>query len=107
MPPNIVRMRCFILLVFLAFPASVIAADAVPDTSASIGSQSKTNCGVTVKEALKEARQALAISDSGSERAALKCLIEAMSRFEAENPTAVRDGGIHVLTAPSSTASVR
>lgn len=37
-PPNIVRMRCFILLVFLAFPVSAIAADAARDPSRSIAS---------------------------------------------------------------------
>lgn len=36
--PNIVRMRSFILLVFLAFPFAALAADAARDTSGSIAS---------------------------------------------------------------------
>lgn len=100
-------MRCFFLVLFLVFPVSAIAANATSDQSAAIASHSASNCGATIADELKQARASLTKKDAGSERAALGCLIEAVTRIEAENPAAVRGDGNRVLTAPTSTVSVQ
>jgi hypothetical protein len=99
-------MRCFFLVLFLAIPIRVMAADAASDQSAAIASHQASNCGVTAADALKLARNSLASKDASSQRAALVCLTEAVSRLEAEKPTVTRPDGGHVLSAPSTAARV-
>ncbi len=77
-------MRCFFLLLFLALPATAIAADSAPDQSTTIASRPTSSCGTKIADALSQARASLAKKDTGSERNALECLIEAVAKLEAE-----------------------
>ena len=77
---------CVVFLVlFLMFPITAIAADAASDQTNAEPSRSHSNCGKATTEALSLARGMIAAEDAGSERNALVCLIEAVSRLEAEN----------------------
>jgi ribonuclease HI len=100
-------MRCFFFFLFLALPITAIAADAATDQSAAIASHQASNCGVTAADALKLARASLAQKDATSQRAALECLVEALSRIEAEKITITRDSESHVLAVPQSTGSFK
>lgn len=75
------------------FAANDAAPTSSPATSAS--------CGTTTAEQIAAARKALAASDARSERAALACLIEAVSAIDAKSPIASRPGG-NVLAVPQT-----
>jgi hypothetical protein len=101
-------MRAFVLLAFLLlfdlemFPAFAASSSNSPDQIASATNQQTASCGATVADALKQARVALGSNNTGSERAALACLIEAVSRLntQAVVKTPAADGH-PVLAVPS------
>lgn len=95
-------MRCFFLLAFLLLAVPATAANSAADSSSPNDSRQRQNCGTTVADALKQARLSLAGRNTGSERAALACLIEATSRLEAQKVTATRNGGNPVIAVPGS-----
>lgn len=89
----LVGMRGFFLLavllsIVLGMPPAFAAASSnasgqnTSGQNASATNQPTARCGATVADALKEARQALAKPDAGSERAALACLIEATTDLD-------------------------
>jgi hypothetical protein len=88
-------MRCFLFLLVFAFPITAIAANAFDDHSRNAAS----NCGATTADALKQARVSLANRDAASERTALECLVEAVSRLEAEQPVTYRGLDNHLTIA--------
>ncbi len=81
------------------FPVSVIAANAASDQSAAIASHSASNCGASSREALDKARNSLAATDPKAERLALACLIEAVTRLEAQQPVSYRGVDQHPTIA--------
>jgi hypothetical protein len=94
------RYSSFLVLVALALLATSQAVRAT-GTSPATQTEIAGACGATVEDALKQARLSLKSSDSGSERAALGCLIEAVNTLSGQRAEAVRSDGTHVLAAPS------
>jgi hypothetical protein len=94
-------MRCFFLALFLALPSIAIAAAAESGPSASRSSLPIPACGATVADALRRAQLSLDAGTAQSQRAAVQCLIEAVSALREQNPVAKRADGGFVLTAPS------
>jgi hypothetical protein len=105
-------MRGFFLLVVLLSivlgmpPAFAASSSATASSNASGQTASATNqptprCGATAADAVEHARLSLRSNDAGAERAALACLIEAVSALNAKTPAATRDDGHSVLSVPS------
>jgi hypothetical protein len=61
---------------------------------------SAASCGTTVEANLTVARKALQSNDKAT-RAALACLIEAVSTLQTQSLDAVRKDGTHVIVAPT------
>jgi len=77
------------------------------DQNASATNQLTTRCGATAADAVKQARLSLRSNDAGSERAALTCLIEAVSALNAQTPTVTRADGDLVLSAPGYSGPIK
>jgi len=90
-------MRFFFVSFILLLGAPVMAAHAAENQPAA--PNSSANCGASSHEALDKARGALAGTDSKAERHALVCLIEAVTRLEAENPVSYRGADQHPTIA--------
>jgi hypothetical protein len=89
-------------LLSIAFTLSLFASHpvfAANDAATSSSATTAASCGTTTTEQIAAARKALATSDARSERAALVCLIEAVSALDAKSPIASRPGG-NVLAVP-------
>jgi hypothetical protein len=61
---------------------------------------SASSCGTTVDDKLAAARKALQTTDKDT-RAALACLIEAVSTLETQGRDTVREDGTHVIAVPT------
>lgn len=92
------RFSSFFVLVTLAL---LVTSQAVRAAGTSPATQIATaaSCGTTTAEQIAAARKALATSDARSERAALACLIEAVSALDGRSPIASRPDG-NVIAVP-------
>jgi hypothetical protein len=104
----LVCMRGFFLLLAilmlfdLGMPPAVAAASSnASDQTTSTTNQQSSRCGATVADAVKQARLSLRNNVAESERAALACLIEAVSRLNTQAITKTRGDGDVVLSVPS------
>jgi len=100
-------MRFLYLLFFLLFPAVSHAATAPSDRSSSIASAQKLRCGLTAADALKQAKLSLSAGGAGSERAALVCLIEAVSNLNDKLPGLQQPAMLHAIDADHPPGSNR
>ena len=103
-------MRSLYLLFFLLFPAVAHAATTSSDQSAS-GPSPQKRCGATAADAIAQAHKLLAKPDAVSERAALGCLIEAMTEVDAHvralDLIRTPSGMMHVIDADHPPAASR
>lgn len=100
--PKVAHMRCIFLVLLLALPATAVAAEATPNASGVAAS--KAGCGASFDDALKQARASLAAKQADSEKAALACLIEAVSLLQPA--VALRADGNRVFSVPLGNISV-
>jgi hypothetical protein len=93
----------FLLAILLLFDLGMPSAFAAVSSNASdqTASSATNRCGPTVADAVKQARLSLRSNDAGSERAALACLIEAVSQLNAQAAKTPAADGHLVLSVPS------
>ena len=106
-PTKSVYMRCLYLLFFLLFPAVAPAAATPSDQSSSVDSPQKPPCGLTAADGLKQAKLSLSAGGAGSERAALVCLIEAVSNLNDKLPGLQQPAMLHAIDADHPPGSNR
>ena len=94
-------MHPIFLLLFLFFFVSVHEA-AAAEQPANTQRVSNSACGATIADALAQARLSLAATGPSSERTALGCLIEAVSKLEQDDMIIKRADGNKVLNLPQS-----